>query len=193
METITRKYAKAAGLSKYFTGQPCLHGHTAYRYVKSGACSACVKSANGGAPMGDQPRRSTRGEHIEVPPEMPGQLTAFAGDTTTARVAVYDDDAVTIHEVGRALLERRYPALDPAVFRAPMKVVQRMGGVSLYTIRCHPEDAGLLRDTGKAMVQGRNDAHRLAERIYETVLARNLAEADAERPGPPALAPGVLT
>lgn len=41
---MERKEAAAAGLKKYNTGRPCRHGHTADRYVDSGACSACLKN-----------------------------------------------------------------------------------------------------------------------------------------------------
>ena len=40
---MERKEAAAAGLKKYNTGRPCRHGHTADRYVDSGACSECLK------------------------------------------------------------------------------------------------------------------------------------------------------
>jgi hypothetical protein len=39
----TRQEAIAAGSSVYFTGKPCIKGHTAKRYV-SGSCSACLTS-----------------------------------------------------------------------------------------------------------------------------------------------------
>jgi len=29
------------GLTSYFTGKPCLHGHISHRWVKSGNCYAC--------------------------------------------------------------------------------------------------------------------------------------------------------
>jgi hypothetical protein len=37
----TRTEAKAQGARKYFTGEPCAHGHIAARYVK-GMCVACA-------------------------------------------------------------------------------------------------------------------------------------------------------
>jgi hypothetical protein len=48
MEIISRDDAKAAGLTHYFTGQPCKHGHVAVRYVCDHACFDCatVKHAN---------------------------------------------------------------------------------------------------------------------------------------------------
>lgn len=39
--TITRKAARALGLSIYRTGISCPHGHVAWRYVSSGNCVEC--------------------------------------------------------------------------------------------------------------------------------------------------------
>jgi 5-methylcytosine-specific restriction endonuclease McrA len=38
----TRKEAKAQGVKYYFTGEPCIHGHTALRLAK-GTCVECQK------------------------------------------------------------------------------------------------------------------------------------------------------
>jgi len=40
---ITRKQAKEAKLTRYFTGKPCKHGHIAERDVANGNCRECVK------------------------------------------------------------------------------------------------------------------------------------------------------
>ena len=40
---ISRAQAKEQGLTYYFTGKPCKHGHNAYRLVKGAACSVCNK------------------------------------------------------------------------------------------------------------------------------------------------------
>ena len=53
MEIITRSDAVAAGLNKYFTGQPCKNGHVDFRYTKSGACQSCIAENNGRAPSTD--------------------------------------------------------------------------------------------------------------------------------------------
>ncbi len=44
---MTRKQAKALGLTKYFNGKPCKHGHLSYRYI-SGGCEICspIKGRN---------------------------------------------------------------------------------------------------------------------------------------------------
>lgn len=41
-KVITRAQAKALGLSRYFTGKPCKHGHVAERRIE-GKCVECVK------------------------------------------------------------------------------------------------------------------------------------------------------
>lgn len=45
MEIITRKEAKAAGLSTYFTGKACTKGHVARRGTANGSCQQCQKEA----------------------------------------------------------------------------------------------------------------------------------------------------
>lgn len=40
---MTRKEAKAAGLKRYLTGEPCVHGHIAERRVTDGCCVECSK------------------------------------------------------------------------------------------------------------------------------------------------------
>lgn len=41
-KVITRAQAKALGLSRYFTGKPCKHGHVAERYVVNLHCVDCA-------------------------------------------------------------------------------------------------------------------------------------------------------
>jgi hypothetical protein len=40
---ITRQEAIERGLNKYYTGEPCVNGHIAERYVKNGECVECKK------------------------------------------------------------------------------------------------------------------------------------------------------
>lgn len=42
-EIVTRAEARATGLTRYFTGQPCVNGHLDGRYTNTGACSKCVR------------------------------------------------------------------------------------------------------------------------------------------------------
>jgi len=45
MQIITRKEAKAKGLTKYFNGKPCPHGHVAQRGTAHGGCLECQREA----------------------------------------------------------------------------------------------------------------------------------------------------
>jgi hypothetical protein len=38
-----RSQAKAQGLKRYFTGEPCRNGHVVERYVSNGACVECLR------------------------------------------------------------------------------------------------------------------------------------------------------
>ena len=42
---ITRAEAKAAGLTRYFTGKPCKHGHVAERLTSNKGCLTCDKKS----------------------------------------------------------------------------------------------------------------------------------------------------
>ncbi len=46
MMISTRKDARDAKLTTYFTGKPCKRGHDAPRYVNSGNCVVCNKLSN---------------------------------------------------------------------------------------------------------------------------------------------------
>lgn len=42
-ELVSRKDAKAAGLTRYFTGKPCPHGHVSQRMTSGTACVECLR------------------------------------------------------------------------------------------------------------------------------------------------------
>jgi hypothetical protein len=46
LEIITRAEAKARGLKRFFTGEPCKHGHVAERLVSSRGCMECTRERN---------------------------------------------------------------------------------------------------------------------------------------------------
>lgn len=39
---ISRKEARARGLTRYFTGKPCKHGHVSERFSRNGVCVECM-------------------------------------------------------------------------------------------------------------------------------------------------------
>jgi hypothetical protein len=40
---IGRREAAAQGMNKFYTGEPCKHGHLAERYVTTAGCLECVR------------------------------------------------------------------------------------------------------------------------------------------------------
>ncbi len=45
LQIIGREEARALGLKRYFTGEPCAHGHICQRQVKSSTCVMCSRAA----------------------------------------------------------------------------------------------------------------------------------------------------
>ena len=39
---VTREAARAEGLMRYFTAEPCVHGHLSKRHVTNGRCMTCL-------------------------------------------------------------------------------------------------------------------------------------------------------
>jgi hypothetical protein len=46
VNVITREAAKALGLKRFFTGEPCKHRHVAERFVSSGQCYGCKHNSS---------------------------------------------------------------------------------------------------------------------------------------------------
>ena len=52
---VTREEAQALGLTYYYTGHPCKHGHYARRYRSSGGCVECGNKFESGPAQGQFP------------------------------------------------------------------------------------------------------------------------------------------
>lgn len=59
---ISKSDAKAAGLTRYCTGRPCLHGHFSERYVSTGGCVECL-NARSASPEGRERSRKSKQKH----------------------------------------------------------------------------------------------------------------------------------
>jgi hypothetical protein len=46
MITVTRDEARTRGLKRYFTGEPCKHGHVAERWVANSGCTVCLLTSS---------------------------------------------------------------------------------------------------------------------------------------------------
>ncbi len=155
MNITTRAVAKARGETVYFTGQPCKHGHTTYRYVNSGACSQCVKEANGQTadPLSAQ-RRAAKLEMVRV------NFRAFVEDRATLASAVY----------AAALM--RWPFLQEIDVDPRLLPTDRSGGTALYAFHCHEDDMKML----KGLCDTLGGAHLSQVTVdMERQIARNLS------------------
>ena len=45
MKPISRAEAQKLGLTRYYTAQPCIHGHVAERFVRNHTCVRCHQIA----------------------------------------------------------------------------------------------------------------------------------------------------
>lgn len=79
MEVISRADAKKLGLRRYFTGEPCRHGHLSERYVACGRCVECDQIATKKATL----RRSRQAAPVarEKPPLQPQAAPSQGGST----------------------------------------------------------------------------------------------------------------
>ena len=59
MEIITRRFAIDNNLKRFFTGRPCIYGHTAERYTQSSNCVICVH------PLSDNTEKLSRRQRKE--------------------------------------------------------------------------------------------------------------------------------
>ena len=68
VEIISRKEAKARGLTRYFTGKPCKHGHIAERDTGAGRCVECNRNWARAEDKGIKAKRTRRyyASNIEV-------------------------------------------------------------------------------------------------------------------------------
>ena len=84
-EIVTREEAKAKGLRRYFTGEPCPRGHIDLRTTLSGACTECTRLHG---------RAISKGEHL--------------GRIATNHI-IYDGPIVTREEAKARSLRHYFP------------------------------------------------------------------------------------
>ena len=156
MEKISRIEAQARGEKIYFTGEPCKRGHVVYRYVKNGACSDCVKNANGQQVTPDAMSRKEARERM-----LGLKVRAFMEDRDALAAAAY----------GLALM--RCPALLQSDV-APRTLPQgrEPAGTALFTFLCYLEDVDALRQIANGMLS----AHK-----FDVEAARNAAFKEAAK------------
>ena len=65
-EVVTLAEAKAQGLTHYFTGKPCKHGHVALRSVSQRACVECIRAASRRFRANNLEKERARGRRVQA-------------------------------------------------------------------------------------------------------------------------------
>ena len=156
MEKISRKDAAQKGQTTYFTGEQCKHGHIAYRYVKSGACSDCIKFANGAQVLPNAAERKAAKEMM-----------------LSVKIRGYFEDREALAAAAYGLALMRCPVLamgdvDPRT----LPQGKEPSGTALFSFLCFQEDVDALRGIANGM---------LAARPFDVEAARKLAFAEASK------------
>lgn len=145
-----RKDAMLRGETTYETGRPCMNGHTAYRYVLSGSCSACI-AAN---------RKASTQPTVTPPPEPDAPLVVY-------KARIFHQDVRLVFDTALALVRARWPA-------ATLWDVVRSGRgrypVSdsfVYGLHLDERDVPMVRDMVRALFERRcADGAAVREQIF---------------------------
>lgn len=144
MDVIDRKTAIAAGLPKYYTGQPCINGHISERYSLSGSCQACVA---------DSTARARESYSAVMADPTKAARRAFAQSAISVRVPVVVAQIPSVLSMLSLLTVCRFPALDGADFLLRMpKVVDQQGPVGKAWFLIHRDDEPACRAFCKATI-----------------------------------------
>ena len=119
MQITARSQAKLLFQNTYYTGQPCKHGHIAYRYTQSGACSACHKDDH--AAISNPAVKLAKIKMIKF------------------RVRIFDQDVLTFQNIALGAAMMHEPGLGPHdVFVTQSS--HREAGAALYNFYCFLDD-----------------------------------------------------
>lgn len=148
MQPTSRSDAKRVGEKTYFTGQPCIHGHIAKRYTRSGGCAECI---NGTMSPEEAASKEAR--------------QAAAVNLVQVKVRCYDVDLEFIKATAWAFGITRYPVLMMGdVYPGFLPTGDRGGAQGLYKFNCHVDDVEALRkianDSMSARSNGAGEAAR---------------------------------
>jgi hypothetical protein len=152
----TREAARQQKSNKYFTGIPCKHGHKAARYTYSGTCQACI-GANEQRTRAPQPS----GEY---------NLEPFA-------IRVSAENYRRVLELAVNLTLIRYPTVQPGDVERRKGGKDSQGGLLLYTLHMHIEDAPIVRQYAASLIP-RVDVAGARRRILGGLYALGEARGD---------------
>lgn len=172
----SRKLALAAGVKKYFTGEPCRHGHVAYRYAQSGACSACIGVAS-------ESKLAPPSENDAVVSTLKAKQSARAAaleQLVTVAVRSTPETVSSIRNLASGLVTMRFPELGRADAWSPKAGTDYQAGTCLYKFNIHSEDIPFIREQARLVLNGGRKIDVAAERrrIFEAAIAPWKGETD---------------
>lgn len=125
----------AAGENRYFTGKPCVKGHTVERYVLNGACTACISANN-----------ATMRESANL---RPSERRAAIAQLVDVGMRLFHTDVPAFGDAVLALVQSQYPNLErqDVVRGKPTGVA---AGTGFYPFRIRGQDLEILRAVAAA-------------------------------------------
>lgn len=180
MNITSRKDAINAGKNTYFTGVPCINGHTAYRYTKSATCSACV--------MANRPV-SASNEPAEVDPAAVAareQTIQARSEMGMMKYRADFSDVASLVGFAHSLSMARYPLVKPTQLRKNPSLSMQQGSSAMVSVYLHTDDHPLVDQMRAALwskhTMGHEGVMRLREQIFGE--AAKLAEKMNKNSGP---------
>ena len=152
----TRKLANELGLNKYFTGEPCKHGHIAPRYTDSGTCQECIRQNVANSHNRNHDVRENRRAAFE-------QLVA-----TPVRVSA--ENYRRVRDLAFNLTRIRFPHVTIEDVARKLGGKDAQGGLLLYTLHMHSEDVAVVRAYADSLIPRTVDVAAVRNRIFGSVL-----------------------
>lgn len=88
-EVVTRQEAQAAGVTRYYTGKPCIRGHVAMRLTSNGRCIECHRQKDKDRRNGVNTKRTAvveelkdkhKAEYLAKINKEPGHMRIYAAE-----------------------------------------------------------------------------------------------------------------
>ena len=177
MEIIARKHARAAGLTKYYTGEACKNGHIDFRYVQSGTCQSCIRLGNTGNDPGviaatealKQAKLAAALRLQEDEAKRKAEAVALANSQNAVasarvdaraqlqqvRVRCYDVDVGLLKASAHALALARFPSLMLGDVWPGLLPVDKAAGTAIYKVNVHPEDEKVLQEIAAGLIRAK--------------------------------------
>lgn len=173
---LSRQDAIAQKSSRYFTGQPCKHGHISERYTKSLNCIECLHPSF--EPEDIRLRKAARDAERIAVRNAREQITSTRSKLHQIRIRLHKNDLDLFEAMALAAAMSHEPAIRLKEIRC--RFVPKMIGIDwhIYAFMCFPEDESTLR--------GYQDSLEAIRRPHATPLTQQerinaaLALADAE-------------